>query len=213
MSDVRLAASTNGHQGVLIKALLSASPGTLLQPTPAQSPHSILPPPGPREIRLLPFPASPLSLSGKCHLLQMGLVLPAEDAKIHLGPPALLLTVSQGGGRVHQSVEQGRACRAVGPCCGGVGGLAVSPLLSWGLQPHSLFKASLRAFSSFSQLCKLIAQTELREIRKVPQLPGGSGPALSLACASASLLGTSLLSSRALPPTSSRQDLQSSGPD
>ena len=127
-------------------------PGTLLQPTPAQSPHSILPPPGPPEIRLLPFPASPLSLSGKCHLLQMGLVLPAGDAKIHLGPPALLLTVSQGGGRVHQSVEQGRACRAVGPCCGGVGGLAVSPLLSWGLQPHSLFKASLRAFSSFSQL-------------------------------------------------------------
>ena len=172
MSDVRLAASTNGHQGVLIKALLSASPGTLLQPTPAQSAHSMLPPPGAPEIRLLPFPASPLSLSGKPYLLQVGLVLPAGDTKICLGPPALRrLTVSQEGGRVHQSVEQGRVCRAVGPCCGGVGGLAVSCLLSWGLQLHSLFKASLRAFSSFSQFCKLIAQTELQEIRKVPQLP------------------------------------------
>ena len=82
---------------------------------------------------------------------------------------------------------------------------AVSPVPSWGLQPHSVLKASLRAFSSFP-----IAQTELRAIRKVPQLPRGS-PALSLACASASLLGSSLLPSRALPPTSGRQDLQSSG--
>ena len=89
----------------------------------------MLPPPGAPEIRLLPFPASPLSLSGKPYLLQVGLVLPNGDTKICLGPPALRrLTVSQEGGRVHQSVEQGRVCRAVGPCCGGPGSV-LSPEL------------------------------------------------------------------------------------
>lgn len=119
--------------------------------------------------------------------------------------------VSRGGGRAHQAVEQGRACEQWALAVVGGGGRrpAVSPLPSWGLQPCSLLQASLRAFSSFPQLCKLIAQTELRAIRKVPQLPRGS-PALSLACAS--LLGTRLLSSRALPPTSGRRDLQPSGP-
>lgn len=113
--------------------------------------------------------------------------------KIHLGPPALLLTVSQGGGRVHQSVEQGRACRAVGPCCGGVGGPGSVSSPELGSSAPLPVQGKPKGLFFLSPVAKLIAQTELREIRKVPQLPGGGRwvHAWSLACASA-LLGTSL---------------------
>lgn len=86
---------------------------------------------------------------------------------------ALLPSCLQSPREVGQTPECGarQGVLTVGLAVEGWGPGSVS--LSWGLQPHSCSKASLRAFSSFPQLRKLIAQTELREIRKVPQLGAG----------------------------------------
>ena len=127
-------------------------------PSPVPTLHSATTRPPPPRSDCSPF-LPHLSLSGKPHLLQVGLALPAVGTKIRVGTACPQEACSlRGGGWVQQAVEQGRACGAVGPHCGRWrrAAPAVSPLLSWGLQPHSVLKASLRAFSSFP-----IAQTEL----------------------------------------------------
>lgn len=122
------------YSGTLPKALLLAPPAPLLQPSPGPTPHSA--PSRPPEIRLPPFPALSLSLRGKPHLLHAGPGAACWWTLKHRTralPAFRSLRASRGGGRGHQSMERGRACGGEGLGCDG--GLSVSPLPSWGLQP------------------------------------------------------------------------------